>query len=384
MSILAIPALVRGRHIWDEYRFPPEEFETRRGCVRSAMRKDGLSGLLLYADSLSGGAVEYLTYYHCAITWSNALLLLPLEGTPHLILSVPPRDTARVQAFTPPGTQVEFAGLSLVANDHIGERAAAYLQDKVQHGERWAGVNLGAMPWKAVQAVEELLGPLPDYAGRFGQLRSVKTPAEQAVMAEVAAIAKRTALDLARFCQPGVTERGALYAADRRARYDGAEDVQLLTAGAQGVSHLHFATDARFAQGDCISIYCQVQYLRYQGVFGTTFRVGAHLAAGVQTPDGTRQKRERIALDVERDGVVPADAMARYQLRPDSFSGIHGMGMDLCEMPASEEGTWTLQEGNVLNITVDECAGQEHAFDSETYLYTSGRLIPLAGPPSQL
>ena len=383
MSFISIPALIRGRHIWDEYQFPTTEFEARKDRLRLIMKDEGFDGLLIFADSLSNGYVSYLSFYNSVITWTNALLMFPADGNQTLFASVPPRDRDRIGKFIPPGTDLELAGLNLVANDHIGAVAAGFLNEKGLLTQKWAGVNLGGLPHKAFSVLHELLGEIPDFTGAFDSVRSQKSPAELSAVCQAAAIAKRTALNLARTCRPGVSERDAVFAVDKQARYDGAEDVQILVGGTSSVSCLHFPGDAAFSKGDLVKVYVDVQYLRYHGLYGFSFAIGGASDEQQKILDSATAKFRNVASALASEKCLPANYLNKWELDPRSFSSVNGIGLDQVEAPAKGlNEDWRLQAGNVLSVAVehrDEHGDAPYILTADTFYMSPAALISASG-----
>ena len=279
MSILCIPALIRGRHVRDAKLFPAEEFEARLAMLRERMQADGVDVLILYSDSLSDDYVSWLTLYNNIITWTNAVLIVSLEAPPHLIVTVPPRDEKRVRGFTAPGLDVEFAGMNLTANDHAGTKAAAYILEQGLTGagggagKRFAGVNLAELPHKSMEDLEEAVGVLPDYTLWYEELRGVKTEAERAADRQAAEIAEKMAREFSLVCKAGVTQKAAAAEIDRKARYAGVEDVQILTGEGGGDAWLHLPYETEFSAGQSVRVLIQVQHLRSHAASEVVFTI---------------------------------------------------------------------------------------------------------------
>jgi Xaa-Pro aminopeptidase len=384
MSFISIPALIRGRYIRDAFQFHDSVFATRQERLRALMADCGVDGLLIFADSLENSPIGYLTFYTNVIPWSNALLVVTQDNPPYLIAAIPPRDAKRVEKFIAGGVETEFSGLSLVANDHTGARAVAYIHEQKMENRKWKGVNLKELPHKALTDIESAIGPVGDFSKRYALLRSIKTPAELSAIAQATAIARRMALDFVQAGRPGVTQKSASAEIDRRARYDGAEDVQILVGTDNEGGTLHFPGAEPFRDGQLVRVFIQVQYLRYLGVHAFTYMTGA----ASEEAKTNLQKADKEFFDIIRmldeKRLIPANYAEIWAFEKRSFSSVQGIGMNASELPLAEEGEdCPLLPGHVICVTLDEDMGHGmRAIRSDTFFVSSAGIVSACGSGS--
>ena len=63
MSLVRVPALRRGRTVWDRSRLPLEEVNRRIGDIQQRIQQDGLDALVIYGNAYMPGHVTYLTNF---------------------------------------------------------------------------------------------------------------------------------------------------------------------------------------------------------------------------------------------------------------------------------------------------------------------------------
>jgi len=375
VSIQAIPALVRGRHVRDDFQLPASEFAARRKKLCALLEEQELDGCLIYADSLCNGYLQYFSGYNAVITWSNAMLLVLRNGRTALLAAVPGRDQQRVETFVPPEIEVNLVGISLVANDHIGRAAADYADKRGLTGRQWGGINLGWCPFRAVDDLRAQFGEITDLTDIFNDIRLVKTPAELSVIGQAAALAKQGAIEAARACAEGQNEAAAMAGVNRRIYYAGAEDVQILIGTGARSGYLRPPEQRPFAPGEAVRILVEVQYLRYKAIYG--------LSACIDSLSEAQAKaNERLAAAYcgfkqgWRAGAVIDALWRETQGLPDhSFSAAQSIGMDLAE---PYDHSTPLKEGTVLSLILDH--PDAGALLADTLLVTAGGLQAMSGP----
>ena len=378
MSILSVPTVIRGRHIWDTLRMPAEEFHIRRSKMCALLADRGLDGVMCYADSAAGGYVEYFTNYNCVQTFTNALFLMLADGSCCLIASVPGRDVERIQnGFIPGDIAVLPAGMSPLACDHLGQKAVEYLASKGLTEKRWGGINLNRCLRRVAEDLESAVPGIVDLTDAFEAMRSRKTAAEIGVISQAAAFARQAALDLARVCRKGADECAAAAEVDRLIRYAGAEDVQLFIGTSASGGYLRQPQKRRLEAGEIVKILCQVQYLRYRGVFATTAVVG-----GGENDASRRIKQHADTFDRIAAQAVAGTAWSEtwktaFGIETNTHSAIQGMGQDLFEMPQDCCAPVRLEENMVLSVLLESNA--DCAIFADTILCTKKGAFSLSG-----
>lgn len=92
------PVIVYGSYLLDAENIPPDEFEVRLQGVQGMMASNGWTGLIAYGDPTESAFLTYVTSY--APRNRQALVLIPAEGEPRMLLWASPRDIKREAAYT--------------------------------------------------------------------------------------------------------------------------------------------------------------------------------------------------------------------------------------------------------------------------------------------
>lgn len=383
MSVLSVPIMIRGRHIWDTLRMPEAELRNRRDKMRGILAGHGLDGVICYADSTCNGYVEYFTNYHCVQPFTNALLLLPAEGRPCLTASVPPRDAQRIRSgFIPADIELLTVGMSPLANDHVGRKAAEYLTETGLGGKRWGGVNLSRCMKKTLDDLESAVPGVADVTDAFEKMRAVKSAAEIRIISQAASLARLAALDMARACREGAGECDAAARADGLIRCAGAEDIRLFIGTSETGGYLRPPRKRIPQNGETVKVLCQVQYLRYLGLFAVTAVVGGEQnSASGRVKEHSGQFRRllgRISAGAELSDAWKTELGAEEN----TYSSIHGVGQDLFESPADGLAPVRLEENMVLSVTWESNA--DSAMFADTVLCTKNGAYSLSGQAAEL
>ena len=369
MSIISVPILVRGRHVMDSQYMPAEELPRRRAAMGELLVRRGLDGVICYADSSCNGYVEYFTNYNCATPFTNALFLLTADGRSVLIASVPPRDTQRMRnGFIPDDVELLTVGMSPLANDHVGRKAVEFLAENGLTGKRWGGVNLARCMKKTLDDLECALPPIDDLTAEFEALRAVKSAAEIEIIRRAASLARKAALTLAGACREGAEECAAAAQADRLARCAGAEDIQIFIGTSESGRYLRLPQMRRLQNGEIVKILCQVQYLRYRGLFATTALVGADGPQPEALAEEFGCALRRIVPGAAYSGAEPGAEAAGH-------SAIHGLGLDLAEAPCAAFPLAEYEENMVLGVLLES----DGAIMADTGVCTGAGGLSLSG-----
>jgi len=356
--------------------FPADEFDARLQVLKTLMKENGINGLILYSDSLCNGYVSWLTFYNNIITWSNAVLIVKDDAPIHLIASIPQRDEKRVKNFVIPNLDVEYAGLSLVANDGIGAYVASYIKEKGWESGKWWGVNLREMPHMAYGSISDILGEVGDFTKEYDLLRSKKTHAEMEAISKAASIAREMATEFIEEYKRGTTQKEISAYIDKKARYADAEDIRIFIGEDEGKGILHLPDESEFMENQLVRLFIQVQYMRYIAVHGITFFTGGEVDK-LKQDSALLEKIDTIITELNNTRVLPKDYKEHFGFEPDSFSSIQGIGMDASEMPNEQSCGWQLEGGNVIHITVDEKNEKgKRILVSETFYCSQTGLVP--------
>ena len=365
MSILSLPALIRGRHIRDDYQMPLTEWQARRKELCNLMEEKQLEGCLIYADSLCNSYVEYFSNYNCVITWSNVMLLVLKDGRTVILCAVPGRDLERVKTFVCEDIEVELIGMSLVANDHVGSKVCEYISSHGLPQANWGAINLDWSPAQTSSDLQALLGELTDLTTDFDEMRLVKSKAEQSLISQASCLARNGCISLARSCQKGGSVYEVAAKVNKELRCAGAEDVEILVGMNSNGGFLRVPDDTVFKTGDSIKVYVEVQYLRYKAVYGATVTVGEEGINKAEECSKVMEIYKAIQKNCVAGKVFDFNAVLPDEWRGSTFTGIYSIGMDLKEPLFSEKG---LSEGITISMVLED--PKTGAFLADTMLVT--------------
>jgi hypothetical protein len=195
---------------------PDAVFEARLARVRAAMAQAQLDALVVYTNNTRPAGVSWLTGF--VPYWSEALLVLPRDGAPYLVAALSFRVKSWIERTSRIGEVLHTPRIGLKAAQQIAATRA--------------DASVGVVDFDALPAgiADDLRdgGPgltLGDASALFALLRAKADPAEIALTARAAAIA-RHALAAAR----GDTLNAMLAALEYEARELGAEEIYVAAA----------------------------------------------------------------------------------------------------------------------------------------------------------
>jgi Xaa-Pro aminopeptidase len=197
---------------------PDAALDARLGRVRAAMRSDHLDALIVYTNNTRPAGVSWLTGF--VPYWSEALLVLPHDGDPVLVVALTYRVKTWIERTSRVADVIHTPRIGLEA----GRRIAAMKADAAVGVVDFDGLSTGI--------ADDLHegGPrlaLRDAGALFAQARAVADAAEIALARTAAAIA----LDaLAQIPRDGADLGPMLAAAEAAARRRGAEEIYLAAA----------------------------------------------------------------------------------------------------------------------------------------------------------
>ncbi len=170
------------------FRYTPrEEIELRLGTVREGMARRRIEALLV---------VQKMDYFYLSGTTQDAVLFVPLEGEPLLMVK---RELERAKVDSP---------LDRVVGLQSRDEMPALI------GEHWGrlpetlGLELDVLPVREYRAYEELFPQtsLVDSSSVIRHARKIKTPFELELMREGGEISKRVFQEARGFVREGITE----------------------------------------------------------------------------------------------------------------------------------------------------------------------------------
>ena len=376
MEFSYLTVLPRGRQVWDDVIFPPEEFIRRKERVVSLMDTLDVDGLIIYSDGLTRRYVRYLTNYVNSVAWAVSLSLILRDREPIVMSTMAPRDVAYNKRHLAPGLELNAVGLGLVSNHHVAEKTLAYIKEKDLAGLRWAGVNLNNLPSAAFNPVKAAFPGLIDVTGDFDKVLARKSGEEIFAITQATAIAKKAALDYLRMAKPGENERRVAARIDRNLRAYGMDNVSMLVSAGKGNVTLRQPDDYIIAEGDTVSVQIAVMYLQYLGLFGSTIvnsgKESGRTAYHDSFMDRWNTLREKINNSKSLSGICSVSEKG-YVLA-------QGIGPDAAEAPFDSEGLDAIENGSVFNLTMCENNNEFGGiFLSDTFACSDGRVYPIGG-----
>ena len=200
---------------------PDAVLDSRVARVRAAMAQAQLDALLLYSNNTRPAGVSWLTGF--VPYWSEALLVLPRDGAPVLVVAL----TYRVKSWIERTSRVA----DVIHGPRVGQEAARMIA--AAHANATVGVpDLDQLPAGIVDDLRSG-GPrlvLVDANSMFAPLRGQADPAEVALAGKSARIAQ-CALKHAALARAGGESLAAIIAAtEGEARRLGAEEVYVAAA----------------------------------------------------------------------------------------------------------------------------------------------------------
>jgi len=166
---------------------PREEIENRLARVRASMRKKEIEALLV---------VQKMDYYYLSGTTQDALLFVPLEGLPLLLVR---RELERAKVESPLDHAVAIRSMRefpLLIKNHYG-RLPGNL-----------GLELDVLPVKDYFRYQELFSgtQIVDSSPIFRDVRKIKSPFEINLVRKAGDIAKKVYVDARSILKEGMTE----------------------------------------------------------------------------------------------------------------------------------------------------------------------------------
>jgi hypothetical protein len=197
---------------------PDAALDARLGRVRAAMGAASLDALIVYTNNTRPAGVSWLTGF--VPYWSEALLVLPRDGDPVLVVALTYRVKTWIERTSRVADVIHTPRVGLEA----GRRIAAAKAD--------AAVGVVDFDHLSTGIADDLResGPrlaLRDAGALFAEVRAVADAAEIALAKKAAAIARDA---LAQIPRDGADLGAMLAAAEAEARRQGAEEIYLAAA----------------------------------------------------------------------------------------------------------------------------------------------------------
>jgi hypothetical protein len=227
---------------------PDAALDARLARVRGAMRAEQLDALIVYTNNTRPAGVSWLTGF--VPYWSEALLVLPRDGDPVLVVAL----TFRVKTWIERTSRVADVIHTPRTGLEAGRRIAAAKTD----------ATVGVVDFDNLSAgiADDLRegGPrlaLRDASALFAQARAVADDAEIALATKAASIARHA---LAQIPRGGADLGEVLAAAEAAARRLGAEEIYLAAAADLARDHRLRRIEGEVARGPSFAVRASVAY----------------------------------------------------------------------------------------------------------------------------
>jgi len=385
MSFQNLTVLSHGRTINDEYIFPESEWNARIEKVRSLIAREKLDGLLIFVEgALTRSNVCYLTNYNQFLTWGCALLIFPREGKPKLIMTIAPRDLTHTQRTLPDIAEYIPVGLNLTSNEHVSTSAIDYMRENdLLAGKKWGAVNLKKMPTASVEPWNEVYPEgLMDFTEALGKIRAVKSNNEITALSIGSTIAKTAVLEYLRCAKAGANEQKLAADIDRLARLKGCETVNLLTYSGKGnETMLRVPWNREFEEGDTVSAFMSVSYLRYYGAYGSTTLIGSKSEEQQNLYDIAERLFEKKLSEMQNaEFAVGYEENCCSEYGVDYYTVVNGVGMDLSDYPDTQGQKLKAQPNMTFTVSLSvkkQSVGS--VFIAKNVLVTNYGIFALSG-----
>ena len=225
---------------------PDATFDARLDRVRAAMRQARLDVLVVYTNNTRPAGVSWLVGF--VPYWSEALLVLPIDGAPYLVAALSFRVKSWIERVSRLGDVLHTPRIGLKAAQEI----AAKRPDAAVGVVDFDGLSAG------IAADLREGGPglvLQDASSLFEKLRASADPAEIALAVKAATIAHSA---LAR--ASGDTLNAMIAAVESEARALGAEEIYIAAAPDLAKDTRLFRIEGEAALGKTYALRATVAY----------------------------------------------------------------------------------------------------------------------------
>lgn len=241
---------------------PDAALDARLARVRAGMRAASLDALLVYTNNTRPAGVSWLAGF--VPYWSEALLVLPRDGEPVLVVAL----TYRVKPWIERTSRVADVTHTPRIGLEAGRRIAGAKAD--------AAVGIVDFDNLSIGIVDDLRegGPqlaLRDASALFAQARAVADAAEIGIATKAASIARDA---LAQIPRKGANLGNMLAAAEAAARQQGAEEIYLAAAPDLALDHRLRRIEGEVALGQSFAVRASVAYKGSWARFTQTYGCG--------------------------------------------------------------------------------------------------------------
>jgi Xaa-Pro aminopeptidase len=318
------------------------------------MRQRGVDLLLVYGDSWRYGNLAFVS--HFIPKNRGALVVIPLEGEPALVVQEPSRNNPFSKTLTwidevhSVGQCAQGLGDALKARQLKPKRVGLVSVEQQLNIRDWNGL---------LQVLEGT--DLSDISDLLVSLRLVKSAAEQTMLKKAVSILEHSLKLFRRDLRAGEKEHEIAAVAEREARRQGVEDFRFMLArSSEPEVGLRPAGSSPIRKGEALLVTVAASYQRYWAEIGRTFCLGSPPEEVVKS-HALAQSLFRKLKDIVRVGSSAAAAekwlsevpspSARRSLKDYGLG--NGIGLDMSEAPFLwREGSAKIQPGMALTLRV--------------------------------
>src|SRR5262249_17175351 len=238
----------RGLIARSQEELPDAALDARLDRVRAAMRAASLDALIIYTNNTRPAGASWLTGF--VPYWSEALLVLPRDGDPVLVVALTFRVKTWIERTSRVADVIHTPRIGLEAGKRIAAAKPGATVGIVDLDNLSAGIAddlCEGGPRLALRAASTLFAPA----------RAVADRAEIALARKAAAIARQA---LARISHDGTDLGQKLAAAEAVARQQGAEEIYLAAAPDLVRDHRLRRIEGEVALGKCFAVRASVAY----------------------------------------------------------------------------------------------------------------------------
>lgn len=280
--------------------FTRDEYVDRMNRTVAALQRNGMDGLVGFANKVTPGHVRYLTGYETrhGIHDASYFVLTPHHGK---------RLTLITNSSWEPLREMSWVEEIIVSNK-FAQIIPSLLPSTAKH----VGIaGYESLPAPVFQALREQFPEVKftDASPVYYQVRMVKSPTEVAVLRRCAQITQAGAQAFLDSLQEGRTEREILVAMESALKLNGSDEVSFTTqvgVGPKTFAINPYAADQPLKQGDMVLMDCGATYCGYRGDMSRTTVLGSGSSEVLQLLEGTAEMYDRC-LEAVRPGAPSSD-----------------------------------------------------------------------------
>jgi Xaa-Pro aminopeptidase len=336
-----VPYAWRNRQPWLELDLPIAEFEARITAVQDRLRQAGLDALLVWEHADRGSNVRYLTGFN--MVWGTSIALVHRDREPVLLTNAVAHGEpmhSNIQTAWLRDVRISFEGTSAALMD----MALRLLADWGTESDGLAVAGHGDIPFGAASKLVESysVGALEGGDPILRRQRAIKTPAEIAIIRQVADLTSRAMAAAVAAARVGASESDVAAEAHRVCMAGGAERMSFgcfPAAGRRGaLKNVFPGPDRKIGATDLVVIDLGCKLKGYQSDMSRN--AIAEPSASIASILAATQAANDAAFALVRPGVttdevlaVMRDTVAQRGYADWEFCLCHGFGMDLTETP---------------------------------------------------